>query len=69
MNKKTKWKNARKDGAPSSNRDILISVDGIYYTAMYDSFEDVFKLKYELGKIFQIKNSVIYWMELLPPIV
>jgi hypothetical protein len=62
-----KWKNTLNDDLPPHNQDVLISSDGIYYTATYDAVEMRFKLKYEIGKFFPVKNAVIYWKPLSPP--
>jgi hypothetical protein len=67
MNEAVKWKNTNKDQLPLDNQDVLISVDGIYYTAVYTATEKGFKLKYELGKFFLVENTAIYWKVLTPP--
>ena len=66
MNEKIKWKNTSKDELPKNVQDVLISVDGVYYTAIYDAIEKGFKLKNEL-KFFPVKNTIIYWKAIYPP--
>lgn len=67
MTEKTEWKNTCKGELPKNNQDVIISVDGIYFTAIYSAVEKGFKLKYELGKFFLVENAVIYWKALTPP--
>ncbi len=64
MNKKTKWKNSQKDGAPFHKQKVLISVEGVNYTAVYDSVEERFELQIDPVKFLSLKKEVIYWMEL-----
>lgn len=60
------WKNSTSDEPPSDKQDVLISVNGIYYTAVYDKSGKRFVLKYEIGISFPA-GSIIYWKELTPP--
>lgn len=62
-----KWKNSLNDTLPSDGHDVLISVNGVYYAAVYDAKAKRFVLKYELGISFPVGASVIYWKELTPP--
>lgn len=67
MTETTHWKNTYKGELPANDQDVLIFVDGIYYTAIYSAIEKRFKLKYGVGKVFLIENTVIYWKALTPP--
>ena len=63
----TNWKNTLNDELPSDKQDVIISVNGIYYTAVYDAAGKRFTLKYEVGVFFAVKNASIYWKMLTPP--
>ena len=62
-----KWKSSTNDELPSDRQDVLISINGIYYAAVYDAPGKRFVLKYEIGVSFPVNSSVIYWKELTPP--
>ncbi len=61
------WKNARKDGLPNDNQEVLISVNGINYVAIYNTKENSFKIKHKEG-IFAISENDIYWAEISVPV-
>ncbi len=61
------WKNTLNDQLPIDKQDVLISVNGIYYTAVYDRLNRKFVLKYEVGVFFPVENKSIYWKEISPP--
>lgn len=63
----TNWKNTLNDELPSDKQDLIVSVDGVYYMAVYDAAGQRFTLKYEIGAFFSVENTSIYWKELTPP--
>jgi hypothetical protein len=60
-----KWKNAVRDSLPDMSRTVLLSDNGVYYVAMYDSTANVFHIIDEDNKL-EIKASkeLLYWTEL-----
>jgi hypothetical protein len=62
-----KWKNTLKDKPPEHNQEVLISVDGVYYIAIYDDKEKVFRVQYKKLLIFPANNHLIYWTEFYDP--
>jgi hypothetical protein len=63
-----KWFNASKDSLPRHEQEVLISVNGIYYVAHYDSTANAFRLKDQPSDYFQIGEYVIYWTALGDPV-
>lgn len=61
------WKNARKDGLPRDNQEVLISVNGINYVAIFNSKQNSFKIKHKEG-VFAISEFDIYWAEISVPL-
>lgn len=58
-----KWKNARKEGCPEDNQQVLITVLGINHVAIYHKNSQSFKVK-ETPLIFFVTEQTIYWMEI-----
>jgi hypothetical protein len=63
-----KWFNADRDHLPSHEQEVLISVNGIYYMAYYDSTIKAFRLKEEPSDYFQVGGHYIYWTSLSDPV-
>lgn len=61
------WKNASKDGLPANSQEVLISVNGINYVAIYNSTGNNFKIKHKEG-VFLINENDIYWAEISVPL-
>ena len=60
------WKNAA-DHQPKDNQSVLISVNGIYYDAIYKKDKDLYKpKKFDLLQ-FPVKIFTVYWREVDPP--
>lgn len=61
------WKNARSDKPPKDKQNVIISVNGIYYDAIYEAKQHVFSAK-NFGMLqFSPDKFTIYWCELGPP--
>ena len=60
------WKNVLKDELPSDNQEVLISVSGINYIAIYKERMHGFEIDDHEGFI-PIKNVTIYWTEISDP--
>jgi hypothetical protein len=58
------WNNSQVDGLPKDREEILISVDGVYYIAMYDEEKKLFRVENEQKEtFFRVNEQVIYWTE------
>jgi hypothetical protein len=62
-----KWKNALIEKPPQNDQEVLISVDGVYYIARYDAFQNVFKLRDSPEVHFSSDNNLVYWTEYTDP--
>jgi hypothetical protein len=63
-----KWKNANRDELPKHDQDVLISVDGVYYIAFFDEGVKAFRIRNQMGLIFEIGGTdAIYWMNFESP--
>jgi hypothetical protein len=56
-----KWFNTNTDKLPMHNQETLISVNGVYHIAVYDSDNKVFKSVRDQDLIFRIDQTQIYW--------
>jgi hypothetical protein len=64
-----KWKNARNDGPPRDKEQVLISVEGVYYIAVYDAQDRSFKVYDHLESFrFHIDKQAIYWTVFTDPV-
>lgn len=62
----TKWRNAAHE-QPNDNQSVLISVNGIYYDAVYHKGSDLYlPKKFNLLKFSPI-HFTVYWCEISPP--
>jgi hypothetical protein len=62
------WFNASIDEHPKHGQEVLISVDGIYYMAIYDGMLKQFKTRDADSKVISSpRNSIIYWTPLDSP--
>jgi hypothetical protein len=60
------WKNATKDGLPQNKQEVLITVDGVNYVAMYNALKNLFETT--TGTKFKIPDeNAIYWQEITKP--
>ena len=55
------WKNAKTDSPPEDQHNVLISVNGVYYTATYVKRLNGFRIPD--GCYFMPTESEIYWTE------
>jgi hypothetical protein len=62
-----KWYNALVDQSPKHHQQVLVSVDGIYYMAVYDEEKNYFVSDDEDQNILNSKSGVIYWTHLMVP--
>jgi hypothetical protein len=58
-----KWKSAHKSELPKNGEQILISVDGIYYLAVYEAELGLFRPRGERNVFFNPLENLIYWTE------
>jgi hypothetical protein len=58
-----KWNNAQRDELPGDQEQVLISVNGVYYIAVYDATERKFRLRDEWESSFAADDYLIYWTE------
>jgi hypothetical protein len=62
-----RWKNVLKDGVPKDKEEVLISINGVNYLALFYSMEKEFYVR-EIKKTFLINDGqIIYWQELTNP--
>ena len=63
-----KWKNAFSDGLPSDKQEVLISVSGSNFIAVYNHIQNEFQIK-NTKKFIRISpsNSTVFWAEILDP--
>jgi hypothetical protein len=62
-----KWNNAGRDKPLKDRQKVLISVNGIYYDAVYDAQENTY-LPVKFSRIvFSPKEHQIYWTNLTSP--
>jgi hypothetical protein len=62
------WKNALTDGGPHDKDQVLISVDGVYYIAIYYDSDKSFKVYENLKTIrFEVEKHTIYWTDFNDP--
>jgi hypothetical protein len=59
-----KWKNAKKDDLPPVGKEVLISVDGVYYIAVYQDTDEAFRVRNREWLKFLLADHLIYWAEL-----
>lgn len=57
------WKNALKDGLPLDKQEVLISISGINYLAIYIAELNGFEIS-EPKKFIPLEYPMIYWMEI-----
>lgn len=62
-----KWNNTNTDGPPEDEQDVLISVNGIYYDAVYDKKNNLYKTTRYSAVSFDPRHHVIYWCKFTPP--
>ena len=60
------WKNVLKDELPENEQEVLISVNGINYIAIYKARFDGFEIEEHEGFI-PIRNRTIYWTDITLP--
>lgn len=58
-----KWKNTQKDELPQSGKEVLISVNGIYYVGVYHDKDKKFLVYDSIPPIFPVNDYSIYWTE------
>jgi hypothetical protein len=59
------WKKAGKDHLPGHYEKVLISVNGIYYIAQFDSSSGAFVVELDEKKYFRYSDHQIYWTEFI----
>jgi hypothetical protein len=62
------WKNSTIDELPKHSEEVLISVNGVNYIAIYNAVQKGFELR-ETKNLFLIENKepIIYWKEIITP--
>lgn len=60
------WKNVLKDGLPENKQEVLISVKGINYIAVYNYELHGFEID-EYESFIPIKDVTIYWSPISNP--
>jgi hypothetical protein len=60
------WKNAVNDGLPINDQEVLISVQGVNYLAVYLEKEKGFRIKDD-GKFLPLHSETIYWYPITQP--
>ena len=60
------WKNAAFE-KPADRQDVLISVNGIYYHAVYHETINTYLSKIPLSLKFTPNYFTIYWCQVIPP--
>jgi hypothetical protein len=60
-----RWYNADMDSLPLNGSEVLASVNGVYYLAIYDENIRAFRLKDQPEEYFAIGEQLIYWSGLL----
>jgi hypothetical protein len=62
------WTNSIIDGLPQHNQEVLISVNGINYIALYNADKMGFTVR-DMEKLFFINNNEqpIYWKKITKP--
>jgi hypothetical protein len=65
------WKNSIADGTPVESRQVLISVNGVYYLSTYDNPTRCFvvPLSSRENLVFCPEDVTVYWTDFLqaPP--
>jgi hypothetical protein len=59
----TEWHNAKLDGLPCNNQQVLISVDGIYYDAIFYGDKNKFITSSNPKRAFQAEEKLLYWRD------
>ena len=62
-----KWYNAQRDTLPKDKQTVLISVNGVYYIAVFDKEGNNFSLKDRPSLQFNADEYLIYWTEFMDP--
>jgi hypothetical protein len=57
------WRNAITDGLPHNNEEVLITVDGVVYQAIFHNKEKKFE-DLKSGKFFSVLTQKIYWQRI-----
>jgi hypothetical protein len=62
------WTNSTIDGLPQHQEEVLISVNGVNYIALYNADEKGFAVR-DIEKLFLISNNElpIYWKKITKP--
>jgi hypothetical protein len=61
------WYNAQRDTLPEDGQTVLISVNGVYYIALFDKVGNSFALKDRPELRFNADEYLIYWTDFVDP--
>ena len=59
------WHNANKNILPLDKQKVMLSVNGVYYFALYDLKMNVFRLRENPEKYFKAGEEEIYWIDFI----
>ena len=62
------WKNSTIDELPQHGEEVLISVNGVNYIAVYNAAQMGFEVR-QTKKLFLVENKdpIIYWKKITTP--
>ena len=59
-----KWKSPGRESLPEDKQEVLISVEGVYYVAVFDAVKTLFRVEEELKEtVFRPEDQRIFWSE------
>jgi hypothetical protein len=58
------WKNTQKNQLPQSGKEVLLSVNGIYYVGIYHHPDKKFLVYDSIPPVLPVSDYSIYWTEL-----
>lgn len=58
-----RWKCTQRDELPQSGKEILISVNGVYYIGVYHHADKKFLVYDSIPPVFSVSDFPIYWMD------
>jgi hypothetical protein len=63
-----KWNSTQRDKLPKDAQEVLISVEGINYVAVYNKEKDIFTVTIPKKITYKASDSLIYWTEYSRPV-
>jgi hypothetical protein len=64
---KMNWLNAKVDGSPNHNEEVIISVEGVYHVAVYNAKNKAYISAKNKKQSFKASEENIYWAKITPP--